>query len=202
MSELGIRKIVKVVEEMRAEMGRPLDSPVQMIAVAAVVANPWAGQGFVENLRPKILEIAPGLGREIVTPLIAEAGGADKVEAYGKAAVVGVNGEIEQASGLIHTLRFGNQLRDAVGGTAYLSFTNKRGAPGCAITIPMMHKVDVGMRSHYITMEFTIGDAPGPDEIVVALGVATGGRALPRIGDRYQDIEEMGYDPETRNAPA
>lgn len=189
---LKIRKVIKVVEEMRMEMGRDLENPIQMIAVGAVIANPWAGEGYVEDLKPKILTIAPPLGEEIVRVLMDEVGSADAVEAYGKAAVVGVNGEIEQGSALIHTLRFGNKFRDAVGGTAYLSFTNKRGGPGCSVQIPMMHKEDAGLRSHYLTMEISVNDAPGPDEILIVLGAATGGRAFPRIGNRYSDMEEMG----------
>lgn len=164
------------------------------MAVAAVIANPWAGRGFVEDLRTDILEIAPPLGEQMVTPLLEMAGGGDKVEAYGKAAVVGVNGEVEHASGLIHTLRFGNQLREAVDGETFLNFTNKRAGPGTAITIPMMDKKDPGRRSHYISLEFHIIDAPGPDEIVVALGVAHNGRPHHRIGDRYQDMQDMGTD--------
>jgi hypothetical protein len=84
--------------------------------------------------------------------------------------VVGLNGEIEHASGLIHTLRFGNKFREAVGGKSYLSFTNKRGTAGSSIQIPMMHKTDEGFRSHYLTLEFAVPDAPGPDEILVAIG--------------------------------
>jgi hypothetical protein len=34
----------------------------------------------------------------------------------------------------------------------------------------MMHKDDEGMRSHYLTIQFSINDAPAADEIVVALG--------------------------------
>ena len=97
-----------------------------MCAVAAVVRNPWAGQGFVEDLRSTILEAAPGLGEETVPRLLDLAGGPDAIEGYGKAAVVGVNGEVEHASGLIHTLRFGNRYREAVGGTTFLAFSNKR----------------------------------------------------------------------------
>lgn len=110
--------------------------------------------------------------------------------------MVGVNGEVEHASALIHTLRFGNLLREAAEGTSFLPFTNKRGGPGCAITIPMKHKVKEkeGTRSHFLTLEFTIPDAPGPDEIVVAIAVATGGRPHHRIGDRYEDMKEMGVD--------
>jgi hypothetical protein len=134
-----------------------------MVAAAAVIANPWAGKGFVEDLRPVILEAAPGLADVLVPMLLDELGGAPKLEAYGKAAVVGLDGEIEHASGFIHTLRFGNCFREAVGGTSYLSFTNKRGPAGCSIQIPMMHKTDEGFRSHYLTIEFAIADAPLPD---------------------------------------
>ena len=115
-------------------------------------------------------------------------------KADGKAAIVGLNGEIEHASGLIHTLRFGNKFREAVGGKSYLSFTNKRGVAGSSIQIPMMHKIDEGFRSHYLTLEFAVPDAPGPDEILVAIGAATTGRAFPRIGDRYMDKEEMAAE--------
>jgi hypothetical protein len=55
-----------------------------------------------------------------------------------------------------------------------------------------MHKGDEGMRSHYLTIPFTVSDAPAPDEIVVALGASVGGRPHHRIGDRYQDLAELG----------
>jgi len=191
---LEIRKIVDFREEVRIEGGRPADPPWTMCAVAAVVRNPWAGQGFVEDLRSTILDAAPGLGEETVPRLLELAGGPDAIEGYGKAAVVGVNGEVEHASGLIHTLRFGNRYREAVGGTTFLAFSNKRAGPGTAITIPMMHKHDEGFRSHYLTLEFHIIDAPGPDEIVVALGAALSGRPHHRIGNRYEDMKDMGVD--------
>ena len=189
-----IRKTVKYTETTFIEGGRQSATPVLMVAAAAVIANPWAGKGFVEDLRPVILEAAPGLAEVLVHMLLDELGGAPKLEAYGKAAVVGLAGEIEHASGFIHTLRFGNRFREAVGGTSYLSFTNKRGPAGCSIQIPMMHKTDEGFRSHYLTLEFAIADAPLPDEIVVALAGAASGRAHPRIGNRYLDMEEMARE--------
>jgi hypothetical protein len=195
-----IRKTVKFTETTFIEGGRPAETPVLMVAAAAVIANPWAGRGFVEDLRPVILEAAPGLADVLVPMLLDELGGAPKLEAYGKAAVVGLDGEIEHASGFIHTLRFGNRFREAVGGTSYLSFTNKRGPAGCSIQIPMMHKTDEGFRSHYLTIEFAIADAPLPDEIVVALGGAAGGRAPPRIGNRYLDMEEMSKEKDNPRA--
>ncbi|CAH2791430.1 MAG: FIG00462279: hypothetical protein [uncultured Caballeronia sp.] len=158
------------------------------MVVAAIVRNPWAGQGFVEALRPEILRLAPVLGAEMTRRLVAIMS-ADHVEAYGKATTVGVNGEIEHGSALIHTLRFGKMFREAVNGTAFLSFTNTPSAPGALLSVPMIHKSETGKRSHFITATFQVADAPGPDEIVI--GAADGGRAHPRIADRFQDMAEM-----------
>ena len=60
--------------------------------------------------------------------------------------------------------------------------------------IPLMDKNDAGRRSHYLTIQCSVGDAPAADEIVVALGASIGGRPHHRIGDRYQDLEELGHD--------
>ena len=191
-----LRKVVTHTEEVHIEGGRAADPPLRLLGIAAVLTNPWAGRGFVEDLRPTILEVAPRLGEVLVPRLVDLAGGADAVEGYGKAAMVGTSGEVEHGSALIHTLRFGNVFREAVGGTAYLSFTNTRGGPGATLSIPMMHKVDPGWRSHYLTLEMTVADAPAPDEIVVAIGASVGGRPHHRIGNRYSDMEEMGLTPE------
>ena len=191
---LSIRKTASFTETIFIEGGKIAARPAKLAAAAAVINNPWAGRGFVEDLRPEILRFAPALAEVLVPMLIESLGGGDNLEAYGKAAACGTNGEIEHASGFIHTLRFGNKFREAVQGKSYLSFTNKRGGPGTSIQIPMMHKMDEGLRSHYLTFEFSIADAPAPDEIVVAIGGATSGRAHPRIGNRYLDMEEMGKD--------
>lgn len=190
----AIRKTVIVSENVLIEGQKSVTKPFVVVTAAAILANPWAGSGFVDDLQPKVLAIAPELAAALVPAAIEQIGGADRVEAYGKAAVVGTNGEVEHGSALIHTLRFGNVLRDAAGGTSYLPFTNKRGGPGCLISVPMKHKIkeSEGARSHFLTAEFCVPDAPGPDEIVVAIALATGGRPHHRIGDRYQDMREMG----------
>ena len=193
---LEIRKLVTHTEEIHIEGGRTAEPPLLLHGVVAVIANPWTGQGFVEDLRPTILDVAPRLADMMVPRLVEMAGGGDAVEAYGKAAMVGTSGEVEHGSALIHTLRFGNVFRDAVGGTSYLSFTNTRGGPGSTLSIPMMHKVDPGWRSHYLTLEIAVADAPGPDEVVVAIGASVGGRPHHRIGNRYSDMEEMGLTEE------
>ena len=173
-----IRKIAAHTEQTFIEGGKAGDRPVTMAVVAAVLRNPWAGRGFVEDLQPEIYRMAPLLGVEMTGRLTGVMPAA-QVQAYGKAAAVGVNGEIEHGSALIHTLRFGNIFREAAGGTAYLSFTNTRLGAGAMLSLPMVHKTEVGKRSHFITATFQVADAPGPDEILIA------------IGDRFKDMEEM-----------
>ena len=182
-----IRKIVTYAEDVLIEGFRPADPPWRMFAVAAVVSNPWAGR-FVENLKPEIQAYGPVLGALLTERMIRLAGSGAAIEAYGKAAVVGLDGEIEHASGLIHTLRFGNHYREAVAAKSYLAFTNTRGPANAPIMVPLMDKDDAGRRSHYLTLQFAIPDAPRADEIVVVLGAATGGRPHHRIGDRYQNL--------------
>jgi len=190
--DLKLRKFVKFVDKTFIEGGKKAKEPVLLVSVAGVIQNPWSGKEFVEDLKPEILDLAPKIGDLLVPELIKEIGSGDKILAYGKAAMVGLNGEIEHASAFIHTLRFGNKFREAVGGTSYLSFTNTRGPAGSKISIPMMHKTDAGLRPYYLTHEFTIHDAPNENEIVIAIGGATTGRAHARTGDRYQDMKEMG----------
>lgn len=189
-----IRKTLTYVETILIEGGRAAPRPLKLIAVAAVLKNPWAGRGFVQDLKPEIHDVAPELGALLTAMILEAAGGPNAVEGYGKAAVVGLDGELEHANALIHTLRFGNHYRQAVGAKTYLAFTNVRGGANTPVMIPLMDKHDEGRRSHYQTVHFAIPDAPAADEIVVALGASTGGRPHHRIGDRYQDLKDLGHD--------
>ena len=186
-----IRKIVCFKELQLIEGGRPLDKPITMVGIAAVIHNPWHGRGFVEDLRPEQLDGCADLGRIMTRHVVAEIGDVDLVESYGKAAVVGADGEIEHASAVIHNLRFGNEFRHAMKAESFLSFTNKRGGLGTSLQVPMKHLHVTSSRAHFITLEFSIPDAPNANEIVVVLGASTGGRAHPRIGDRHLDMEEL-----------
>lgn len=188
-----IRKLASYQEDVLIEGFRPAATPWRLFAVAAVVTNPWAGR-HVEDLTPEIRAFSPELGARLTTRILEMAGGGATIEAYGKAAVVGLDGEIEHASGLIHTLRFGNAYRTAVAAKSYLAFTNTRGPANAPIVIPLMDKNDAARRSHYLTIQFAISDAPRADEIVVALGGAASGRPHHRIGDRHQDLKDLGHD--------
>lgn len=192
MSLPELRKLVTYDEDTVTDGGRACTPPLRMIAVAAVVTNPWYGRGFVADLSPEIKRMGPALGKLLTDRLIRLAGSGDAIEAYGKAALCGTACELEHCSALIHTLRFGNFFREAVGAKTYLGFTNSRGPANTQVQIPLMDKHDAGRRSHYLTVQFSIPDAPGHDELVIALGASLGGRPHHRIGDRYQDLKEMG----------
>ena len=156
--DLELRNFTKFVDKTFIDGGKIAKEPVLLVSVAAVFRNPWAEKCFVEDLKPVILDLAPKIGDVLVPELIKEIGSPEKILAYGKAGTVGLNGEVEHASAFIHTLRFGNKFRDAVGGTSYLSFTNTRGPAGSKISIQMMHKTDSGLRPYYLNHEFTIHD--------------------------------------------
>ncbi|NZD65549.1 amino acid synthesis family protein [Rhizobium sp. WYCCWR 11290] len=191
---IQIRKTGLQIETTLIEGGKAAAVPLKLFTAFAVVKNPWAGRGFVDDLKPEIHARAPVLG-ELLTKMIIEAvGSGEAVEGYGKSAVVGLDGEIEHGSALIHTLRFGNFYRQAVGAKSYLAFCNTRGPANAPIMIPLMDKNDEGRRSHYLTIQTSIPDAPAADEIVVALGASIGGRPHHRIGDRYQDLKDLGQD--------
>ncbi|TAV62449.1 amino acid synthesis family protein, partial [Rhizobium leguminosarum] len=187
---IQIRKTGLQIETTLIEGGKAAAVPLKLFTAFAVVKNPWAGRGFVDDLKPEIHAGAPVLG-ELLTKMIIDAvGSGEAVEGYGKSAVVGLDGEIEHGSALIHTLRFGNFYRQAVGAKSYLAFCNTRGPANAPIMIPLMDKNDEGRRSHYLTIQTSIPDAPAADEIVVALGASIGGRTHHRIGVRYQDLKD------------
>ena len=175
---MEIRKIVVQVEETFRAAGRPVDPPARKVAVAAVVANPCAGR-YVEDL--SVLE---ELGAEVAAVLAAQAlaalGEGTPVTAYGKGAIVGTDGELEHAAAILHP-RFGAPVRAAVGGgPSIIPSTKKMGGPGAPITMPLVNRDDIWSFDEMDAGEIAIADAPRPDEVVVCLVLATGGRPLAR----------------------
>ena len=187
-----IRRTLLQIQDTHVEGGKKVPEPTKLVAAVAIIKNPWFGRGFVEDMSPEIRETGPVIGKLLVDMILGVTG--DAIEGYGKASVVGSGGELEHAQALTHTLWFGNQYRDAVQAKTYLAFANLRGGMGTPLIIPLMDKHDAGRRSHYQTINMNIPDAPADDEIVVALGASIGGHPLHRIGDRYQDLKEMGHD--------
>jgi Amino acid synthesis len=178
---LHIRKWFEFREETLAlESGRLADGPpIVKLVIAAAIDNPHAGR-FVESF-DEVIAQSRELGQEFGRRFKAKLGGA-AVHSYGKAALVGVNGEYEHGNAFLTNV-FADPVREAVGGgKSWVPSTGKRAAPGAMIDIPLAHKDALYVRSHYDTVSVTFTDSPGPDEVVVAVAVATRGRLFPRLG--------------------
>jgi hypothetical protein len=176
-----IRKIAVIVEETRREMGRDIDPPTRKAVAVAVIANPFAGR-YVEDLEPLMAigeELGGLLGRKCVEALGIDPAHA---ESYGKAAMVGENGELEHAAAILHP-RLGKPLRAAVEkGAALVPSSKKMGGPGQPLDVPLGHKDAAYVRSHFDGIEVRLNDSPRAGEIMVAVAVTDSGRPLPRVG--------------------
>ncbi|MFP3914340.1 MAG: amino acid synthesis family protein [Actinomycetota bacterium] len=180
-----IRKIARFVEEGLTEAGIEVEPPYRKVAVAAVVDNPYAGR-YSDDLS-EILDFSVGLGDRMGALLVETMGGA--VQSYGKASLVGMEGEEEHGHAFLTTV-MADRVREAVGGgAAWISSTGKRGAPGTSIDVPLAHKDALKVRSHYDTITVAVPDAPAPDEVVVIVAAANRGRPNFRLGGlRAEDV--------------
>ena len=187
-----IRKLLTIVEETVREAGQDIKPPTRKAAAVAVIENPYAGR-HVEKLDELIAlgEMLGGLlGERAVRALGIEPA---QAESYGKAAIVGEDGELEHAAAILHP-KLGAPLRAAVEkGAALVPSAKKRGGMGAGIDVPLGHKDAAFVRSHFDAMEVRVPDAPRRDEIVVAVVVTDSGRPLPRIGG-LQVSEIVGKD--------
>jgi hypothetical protein len=178
--EPTVRKLVVHVEEIRREVGRPVDPPARKAVAAAVIENPYAGR-YDESL-DALVDLGATVGRLLAERAVAALGCApNDVVAYGKGAIVGLDGELEHAAALLHP-RFGAPVRAAVDhGDAIIPGTKKVAGAGAPITVPITNKDDIWSFDEMDAAEIAIPDAPRPDEIVVVLALATGGRPLARV---------------------
>ncbi|MDW4548013.1 amino acid synthesis family protein [Defluviimonas sp. D31] len=189
MGTAKIRKIVTVVEEVRSEMGQAIDPPTRRAAAIAVIENPFAGR-YEADLEP-LMAIGEELGGLLGEACVKALGIApEAAQSYGKAALVGENGELEHAAAILHP-RLGAPLRKAVEkGAALVPSNKKRGPMGHPLDVPLGHKDAAYVRSHFDGMEVRVNDAPRADEILVAVAVTDSGRPLPRVGGLTHDEAE------------
>ncbi len=187
-----IRKLLTIVEETHREAGVTIAPPTRKAAAIAVIDNPYAGRHAPDL--SELVEIGAMLGQLLGERAVAALGihPAD-IQSYGKAAIVGEDGELEHAAAILHP-KLGAPLRVAVEqGAALVPSAKKRGGMGTAIDVPIGHKNAAYVRSHFDAMEIHVPDAPMRGEIVVAIVVTDQGRPLPRIGGLTHG-EAVGQD--------
>jgi len=173
-----VRKVVLQAEETLREAGREVRGPSVKIVAAAVVRNPLAGR-YADDLG-ELEQLGADVAALLAQRARAALGEGRAVSAYGKGAIVGLDGELEHAAAVLHP-RFGAPVREAVGGgAAIIPSTKKVAGAGATLTMPVTNKDDIWSFDEMDAAEISIPDAPRPDEIVVCLVLASGGRPLAR----------------------
>jgi Amino acid synthesis len=178
MSLIQVRKRQLLVETIFHEGGPPAAVPLHMAAALAVVRNPYAGR-YEPDLLPFMAELRT-LGRELAEEL-EQVLGRDRVQAYGKVAIVGVNGELEH--GAVWHEAGGWAMRAVLGDPkAIVPAAKAVASAGYRLMVPLHHIQAAYVRSHFNAMEVGVQDGPRPDEIVFGLVMADGGRVHSRLG--------------------
>lgn len=179
MKEPVIRKIVTNLEEIYIEggAGMPVENGdkkcLKTVSVAAVIKNPYAGK-WQEDLS-ELTEYGEYLG-DLLTRKGAELLGAENVETYGKGCLVGVDGELEHSSAMLHP-KAGKTIRGAIGGGKSIIPSNEKVAGvGASLDVSIHFKDAAFVRTHYGSIEVRVPDAPKADEIVMAVVLSDGGR--------------------------
>lgn len=178
MSLIEIRKRSFTVETTFHEGGPVASKPLRIASACAVVRNPYAGR-YEHDLMPFMAELR-SLGTLLAEELVA-ALGKDNVEAYSKAAIVGVNGELEH--GAVWHEAGGWAMRQVLGEPkAIVPAAKAVAATGFRLMVPLHYIHAAYVRSHFNTVDVGIQDAPRPNEILFALVMADGGRIHSRLG--------------------
>jgi hypothetical protein len=114
----------------------------------------------------------------------------EQVESFGKGVIVGLAGELEHGVAITHSLLFGNPFREMCGNAkSLLPSGEKRGPAGCSLDVPLKHKNDATKRSHHMSIEIRVPDAPLPDEIVVVAAISDKGRPHARLPEFGEEIK-------------
>lgn len=181
MSQIKIRKKLLNVETVYHEGGPVAVTPLQLGVIAVVIANPFAGRYASGEELAIFVKEARDLANAMVPELISALGGSEMIQAYGKGAIVGTNGELEH--GAIWHEAGGWAMRAVLTSAKSIVPAGKFvGAAGSRLHVPLHHIEACYVRSHFNTIEVSVADGPRPDELLYALGMSTGPRVHERLG--------------------
>src|SRR5437868_713970 len=151
---------------------------------------------MMDALQPVGIDMAQRLRAAMDVPV-------ERIESYGKGAIVGAAGELEH--GALWHVPGGYAMRELLGwkgdrnayaqgkasaapsgqpgnALAIVPSTKKVGGPGAALDVPLTHINAAYVRSHFDAMEMRVPGAPRADELVVILAMSTGARVHARVG--------------------
>lgn len=171
-----IRKLVLQQEEIVAEHGRLVEPSIRRAIAAAVLTN--CAAPVSDDEWEELAWLGGELGSLLTQRCLEALGG--KVEAYGKGALIGAACPVERGAAIIHP-RLGKSMRALIeGATAIVPSAKKRAGLGASLDVPMQSIADPWSFDHLDALPLIIQDAPGADEIVVAIAISTGARPCAR----------------------
>lgn len=175
---MRVRKTVFVKEMIETDEAGETCEPITRVVAMAVVENPFAGQ-YAADLS-SLFDMGGQLGEQLMADAVKML--SKPAVSYGKAAIVGVLGELEHGGAMIHP-KLGKPMRAAVGGGKSVIPSNAKVANiGASVDLPLGHKDEAWSFDHFDTMTVMIADAPRSDEIVMCMAVSDGPRPHPRVG--------------------
>ncbi|MFZ5509391.1 MAG: amino acid synthesis family protein [Pseudomonadota bacterium] len=198
---IEVRRVFTQVEDICHEFGPVAATPLRRGAIAAVLTNPFAGR-YEPDILPMMDALNP-VGLEMARQLLAAMDvPVERIEGYGKGAIVGAAGELEH--GALWHVPGGYAMRELLGwkgsaaayaqgqaedkkgqpgnALAIVPSTKKVGGPGSTLDVPLTHINAAYVRSHFDAIEVRVPGAPAADELVYILAMSTGPRIHARVG--------------------
>jgi hypothetical protein len=191
MELIKVRKKILNVETTYHEGGAIAPVPLKIGLIAVVVHNPFAGRYASSEELAEFVKQGRGLANEMVPELVEALGGADKIETYGKGAIVGVNGELEHGA-TWHEAGGWAMRAVLTSAKAIVPASKFVGSAGSRLHVPLHHIQACYVRSHFNTAEVSVSDSPRPNELLFALAMSTGARVHERLGGLRVDQISVG----------
>jgi hypothetical protein len=171
-NRLDIRQIHLFVQDVARHAGRAVEPAARRVAACAVLENPMAGEPAGDDFE-RFVSASVAVGELLARRALDALDGRPPI-AYGKGALVGERGDLEQGAAMIHC-RIGLAMRSAIGaGRALIPGNAKLGGPGASLDLVLGGIDDAWHYDAMDTMELRIPGAPRADEIVLAVAFATG----------------------------
>lgn len=191
---IDIRRVFSHVEDIHHEFGPVPATALRRGYIGVVLTNPYAGR-YEPDILPmmeQLNDVGLRFARELLGHLRVPA---ERIEGYGKGAIVGAAGELEH--GALWHVPGGYAMRELLGwkedasadstgqpgnALAIVPSTKKVAGPGATLDVPLTHINASYVRSHFDAIEARVPGAPRADEMVVILAMSTGPRIHARVG--------------------
>lgn len=167
MARFVLLRQMVTIEDTLPIGGKPL---IRKGMVVSIVRNPLAGVYVTQigGLTDDLVPVGMAMTRRLLDGLDTTG---ERIEAFGKAAIVGASGTLDHAA-LWHGPG-GEGLRQFIGDPrALIPFTKKTGSPGQRVEIALGTVGAHAIKHASDKMELVLTDAPRADELVLVIAAS------------------------------